>query len=145
MSLYVRLRKPAGDWANCGIVSKFCNPGEMIYNLYYKSGNLGFELGTVKGVSKVVVPVDQIGRTEWHDVVVRYDGAKLEMFVDGKRVGETPATGALRPENNVPLVLGGDALHNGEIRAWFGGQFDTVALWNRALTESEILALSGRD
>ena len=145
MSLYARLRQPTGQWAKCAVVSKFCSPGEMIYNLHFKSDSLGFDLGTTKGVSTVTVPVDQIGRTQWHDVAVRYDGAKLEMFVDGKRVAQTPVTGALRPENNVPLVLGGDALHNGEIRSWFGGQFDTVALWKRALTDSEISALSGRD
>ena len=144
MSLHARLRQPTGKWRSCGIVSKFGNLDRLIYNLYFNEGNLGFELGTAKGVARVVVPVAQIGESEWHDVTVRYDGAKLEMFVDGTRVGETPAAGALRPENNEPLVLGG-ASYNGRIIANFGGVLDTVALWKRALTESEVLALSGRD
>ena len=40
------------------------------------------------GVLPLRVPVELIGPTDWHDVVVRFNGPNLEMFVDGVLVDE---------------------------------------------------------
>ena len=47
------------------------------------------------------VPLAMIGAKEWHDIVCRYDGAKLQMLVDGVWVDEGFPMGALRRENDL--------------------------------------------
>jgi len=142
MSLYARLQNPAGDWTSCGIVSKHGGHDRLTYNLYGNAGKLGFELGTERGIYRVDVPAPSVGATDWHDVIVRYDGKTLAMSVDGVQVAERPAAGSLRPGNIEPLVLGGYS-STGQLRGPFHGRLDTVALWKRALDDAEIVALSG--
>ena len=143
MSLYARLRNPTGDWATtCGIVSMHGGRDRLTYNLYANNGNLGFELGTDQGLFRVQTLARHLGNREWHDVVVRYDGHTLEMFVDGVPVSERPASGKLRTGNAEPLILAGWS-NNGKPRGPFKGKLDTVALWNRSLDDAEVVALSG--
>jgi len=142
VSLYARLRNPTGDWSSCGIVSKHGGGDRLTYNLYGNSGTLGFELGTERGTFRVDVPAQSIGATDWHDVVVRYDGKTLELFVDGVAVANRPASGKLRTGNTEPLVLAGYSV-DGKPRGPFKGQLDTVALWKRALEDARVVALSG--
>ena len=142
LSLYVRLQNPTGDWSGCGIVSKYGGHDRLTYNLYGNAGTLGFELGTEKGLFRVDVPAKSIGPTDWHDVIVRYDGKRLEMLVDGIPVDDQAAAGSVRTGNTEPLVLAGYSV-GGQPRGPFKGRLDTVALWKRALSEAEIVALSG--
>ena len=142
LSLYVRLQNPTGDWSGCGIVSKYGGHDRLTYNLYGNAGTLGFELGTEKGLFRVDVPATSIGPTDWHDVIVRYDGKRLEMLVDGIPVDDQAAAGSVRTGNTEPLVLAGYSV-GGQPRGPFKGRLDTVALWKRALSEAEIVALSG--
>ena len=83
MTLYARLQSPSGDWTSCGIVSKHGGHAKLTYNLYANAGKLGFELGTEQGLFRIEVPTADIGAKDWHDVVIRYDGETLAMFVDG--------------------------------------------------------------
>lgn len=141
-SMYARLRNPSGDWTSCGIVSKHGGHENLVYNLYGNAGKLGFELGTARGLFRVDVPAHLIGATDWHDVIVRYDGNKLELYADGIRVASQPASGDLRSGNVEPLVLAGYSV-GGSLRGPFKGQLDTVALWKRTLSDAEIIVLSG--
>ena len=93
------------------------------------------------GIMKVNVPVAHIGAHGWHDVVVRFTGPKLELFVDGVLVDEEFPIGATRP-GTAPLLIGAAATADG-IRAGFHGMVDHVALWDRALSDREIARLSG--
>jgi len=142
LSLYARLQNPTADWGGCGIVSKHGGHDRLTYNLYGNDGTLGFELGTEKGLFRVDVPAVSIGATDWHDVIVRYDGKTLQMFVDGICVADQAAAGSLRAGNTEPLVLAGYSV-GGQLRGPFKGRLDTIALWKRALSEAEIVALSG--
>ncbi|MFC1601501.1 LamG-like jellyroll fold domain-containing protein [Candidatus Sumerlaeota bacterium] len=93
------------------------------------------------GVMKVNFPVAWIGPTDWHDLVVRFTGPKLDLFIDGVLVDEEFPIGSLR-QNAAPFLIGA-AFQNGEIKAGFHGLVDHAALWNRALSNEEIVALSG--
>ena len=93
------------------------------------------------GVMKVNFPVAPIGPTDWHDLVIRYTGPKLDLFIDGVLVDEEFPIGSLR-QNSAPCLIGA-AFQNGEIKAGFRGLVDHAALWNRALSNEEIVALSG--
>ena len=93
------------------------------------------------GVLQVGVPVALLGPTAWHDVVFRFRGANLELFVDGVLVDEEWGYGPLHRFE--PPFLVGAAWEQGRLRSGFHGQVDYVALWDRPLSDAEIASLSG--
>lgn len=93
------------------------------------------------GVLPLRVPVELIGPTDWHDVVIRFNGPNLEMFVDGVLVDEDWPYGSLH--NFATPFLIGAGFDNGKLTSGFHGFVDHVALWDRALTDDEIAVISG--
>ena len=147
MTLCVRLRDPSGAWRT-PLFAKHGGHGKLVYNLFSHNVrtamDLGFELGTdaSRGMFQVSVPVALIGPRAWHDVVCRYDGAKLQLFVDGVCLDEAFPTGSLRQGNAEPCLIGAES-HGGVPKAGFHGLIDHTALWSRALSDAEVAALSG--
>ena len=93
------------------------------------------------GVLHLSVPVALVGATAWHDVVFRFRGPNLELFVDGVLVDEEWGYGALHRFE--PPFLIGAAWTEGRLATGFHGQIDHVALWDRALSDAEIARLTG--
>ena len=98
-------------------------------------------IDAARGVMRVGVPVAMIGPGDWHDVTVRFSGTRLDLFVDGVLVDEEWPIGDLRP-SPAPCLIGAAAL-DGAIQDGFHGLIDHVALWDRALTDQEVVLLSG--
>ncbi len=142
VSLYVRMLQPSGPWHSSGIVSKYGGHERLVYNLYVHTNDLGFELGTDRGLFRVTMPLAELAATQWHDIIVRYDGQRLEMWVNGVRVADKVASGAVRQGNSEPLVLGGYSVQM-QPQGPCGGLLDTVAIWNLSVTDDQIAALSG--
>jgi sucrose-6-phosphate hydrolase SacC (GH32 family) len=143
LTVSVRLRNPSGDW-ELPLFSKHGGHDQLVYNLYSLSSEIGFELGTqgTAGVSRTTVPVARIGASEWHTLICRYDGTKLQMFVDGVLMDEAFPKGPLREGNTVPCLIGAESV-GGNIKTGWKGQMDHVAIWKRALSDAEIKRLSG--
>ena len=93
------------------------------------------------GVLQVAVPVALVGPTAWHDVVFRFGGTNLELFVDGVLVDEEWGYGPVHRFERPFLV--GATWERGRLHTGFHGQVDYVALWDRALSDAEIASLSG--
>ena len=93
------------------------------------------------GVLKVAVPVELIGPDGWHDVLIRFNGPKLELFLDGVLVDQEFPHGELRHFES-PFLIGA-GIHDGVVTFDFRGQIDHLAIWDRTLSDSEIAALSG--
>jgi hypothetical protein len=72
---------------------------------------------------------------EWHYLAATYDGTALRLFVDGVQVVKKNLSTPLGSSNR-PLYVGGNPLW-GE---YFKGTVDDVRVYNRALTDIEILA-----
>lgn len=72
----------------------------------------------------------------WHWVVGTYNGTDLKIYVDGNLVATKSAPGVINNIPNQPISLGGDTL-NQDIR-WTNGRLDEAAIWNYALSQSEI-------
>ena len=147
MSLLIRLREPAGKW-NTSLLSKYGTGHDSLsYNLFTVDLGggmiLGFELGLAgrPGMVQVKTTIAEIGAKDWHDVIVRWGGGKLELFVDGVLRDSQEAVGELRT-NDEPCIVGGHSTQ-GKIRRPFAGLIDHAALWNRAVSDGEILFLSG--
>ena len=143
MTLCLRLRDPSGRWA-AGLLSKKAGP-VMNYNLFAwdlgRGMELGFELGVrgQPGFAQLRTPLDSLGPTDWHDVVVRRDGARLELFVDGI-LRDQRSVSVESPEARAgACLIGADPGGQNTFR----GLIDHAALWRRALTDDEIRILAG--
>jgi hypothetical protein len=162
MTLCVRLQDATGSWA-APLLSHEAPGDEYANILYGRDGSLHYawrtepierrapgQLGRGKtgrdkdfadGVLRLRVPVALIGPLPWHDVVARFRGPNLELFVDGVLVDEEWPHGDLYQFRASFLV--GAGYEQGKLRTGFRGRVDRLALWNRALTNDEIVALSG--
>ena len=87
-------------------------------------------------------PMEPTGPRDWHDVVVRGTGPNLELRIDGVLVDVEFPIGVTRP-STAPRYFGAAQLADGKLLAGFHGLMDHAALWHRALSEAEIIALSG--
>lgn len=93
------------------------------------------------GMMKSCFPIGLIGPTDWHDIVVTMTGPKLELWIDGVLVDEEYPIGETRART-LPFLIGAGH-ENGELKGGFTGLIDHVAIWDRALSPAEIVALSG--
>ncbi|WP_165223564.1 LamG-like jellyroll fold domain-containing protein [Aquisphaera insulae] len=93
-------------------------------------------------VQRVIFPVEPLGPTAWHDLIVRGTGARLELWIDGVLLDLEFPIGTTRPAT-APRFLAAGALPGGKILAGFRGLVDHAALWHRPLSDAEIVGLSG--
>ena len=63
----------------------------------------------------------------WHHLAGQYNGASLQLFVDGKLVATTEASGK-RTRNGLPLYLGADPDRNGNAGRFLAGALADVRL-----------------
>lgn len=136
MTVLLRVRGGGEAWKSGEVFARHGGHEVTLFNLHVNKGELGFELGVQekKGLAgRLAAPLESITKGGWHDVIARYDGAKLMLFVDGVAAGSVKVTGHLRAENKQPFTLG-KAMR---------GQVDHAAVWTRALSDSEVAVLSG--
>lgn len=148
LTICVRLRDPSGKW-NGPLFSKHGGHTRLSYNLFATTlrgkMSLGFELGTDFKSSPLQLsfPTERLDATAWHDVVVRYSGHRLELFIDGVLVDEEWPAGRLRLAEAIPCLLGAETGADNAVHGRDRLQIDHAALWRRALSDDEILRLSG--
>jgi sucrose-6-phosphate hydrolase SacC (GH32 family) len=147
LTMALRLRSPSGRWGD-PLMAKHGGHNKEVYNIF--SGDLGSgpvfgaELGVddLPGMHQVKTPIAPLGSADWHDIIVRWDGRTLQLFVDGGLRDDEVAVGALRQGNTEPCLIGAESI-GGKVKSGFHGLVDHAAVWNRALSDTEIARLSG--
>lgn len=146
----IRLRcEKETRWATRGFLAKGGGHDRLVFNFFthdFGEGQefmrLGCEIG-IEGAAglgaQVSALVGKIGPTNWHDVMARYNGSELVLFVDGVALDQKPVHGGLRRGNTEPVTIGA----GGPDDSPFACLVDHVAIWNRALGDAEVVALSG--
>ena len=138
MTLLLRLRNPSGKWDSGELFCKYGGHDSVIYNLFLNKGRIGFEFGAEgrPGLAGTVIgpAVGALPPGQWHDLVARYDGSEVVLFLNGIAAGRARAGGTLRQGNTEPVQIG---------RGGITGLIDHAALWSRALSDEEVAALSG--
>ncbi|WP_182870745.1 GH32 C-terminal domain-containing protein [Rhodopirellula sp. JC639] len=146
----IRLKCDAPSlWSTRGFFTKGGGHDQLIFNFFshdFDQGpdamRIGCEIG-IDGLSglggQVSAPVRQIGPTEWHDYLVRYDGNELVLFIDGVAMQRTPVSGRLRQGNIQPMCLATGSANDVPFACWI----DHAAVWDRALDDADVRTLSG--
>ena len=79
---------------------------------------------------------------EWVHLAGTYNNAEIKLYVDGRLVKSDALAVPFQFQDQNPLVIGGNS--NNECKSWvdcFYGLLDEVRLYNRPLSDAEILAI----
>jgi len=74
---------------------------------------------------------DRVIDTDWHNVIVTYDGSYLHMYLDAVLIASTETTGEINSSTS-PVFIGNENTIN------FAGIIDQVAIYTSTLTPQEI-------
>ncbi|MEO0480982.1 MAG: LamG-like jellyroll fold domain-containing protein [Planctomycetota bacterium] len=99
---------------------------------------LRFRLRTNGDTETLIASSGNLSRNTWHHVAARYDGSRMELFLDGQLVGSMPKTGPIASSNQ-QIWLGNNAP---EANRGFDGYLDQLFMFDRPLQDFEILALA---
>jgi glucose/arabinose dehydrogenase/PKD repeat protein len=80
--------------------------------------------------------VPPLAQGAWSHLALTSDGTTMRIYVDGVQVGAAAVSGVL-PNTAGPLRIAGNAIWNDE---FFDGTIDDVRVYDRALSQAEVLA-----
>jgi uncharacterized protein (TIGR02145 family) len=96
--------------------------------------------GPFAGGQSVTDPnITTIPHTQWNHLLLNYDGANINFYINSKLVGTTPYTQSIGVENTTNAVFGRQFVPG--YPYFTVGKIDDGAIWNRALTQQEITNL----
>jgi hypothetical protein len=145
LTVFAQVRITTGSW-EVPVVGK----GDRNRHLHFQlaghpaddeaPARFGFAIRTDRGTFAATVPAASLDFTQWQNLVGRYDGARLQLLCNGQTVADSPAAGNLVPSDE-PFVIGAE-LRDGTPRRTFSGDFREVAVWTRAISDSEARVLA---
>jgi hypothetical protein len=144
-------RNQEGDFAFGGQANRIIGQFELMLHLDTTSNTL-FPLATVGLGNNYVRVTSSSAFTlgSWHHIAFSADGAQLRLYVDGIEVGSADYTGLVNVPNTPWISIGQRVVTDTNVSPPFAldanasplfGGLDELALWDRALTGSEITAL----
>lgn len=102
-----------------------------------QSGTVRFSLNIEKAWNHVIGSV--LKADTWYHIAGTYDGSTMILYLDGVAIGNTAASGGINVIVD-PVCVGNivDAAGGGHNEYW-SGAIDEVRIWNRALSEDEVI------
>ena len=135
VAAWVNLEAVNADWL--GIVTK----GDSTWRLstYLSEQRFHFGVNDQPGSYHTVDGVTYVPLNEWHYVVGTFDGSLIRLYVDGVEdpASPVPYTGAIYTDD-YPVWIGANSEQSGRN---FVGMIDEVMIYNRALSQTEVLGL----
>jgi hypothetical protein len=140
-------------WIRPASYGTLLNAGNFTYNvgrILSKGGYFGIEVvddpGSVRATIRangVPAPQYSLQTNQWQHFTVVFSAGLVSFYKNGFRLGD-PVPANLGATNANLIVLGntGESVVTTNL---FAGDMDEVAIWNRSLSETEILTLAGRD
>lgn len=116
------------------LISKDSSATNQSYNLSLNAtGNPTFTVKTGNGVV-TATSVTALTAGTWYHVAGTYDGAAINIYINGELTGSAVQTGLVTPANT-PLFLGKTG---GTTPLYFSGGMEEVRIWASARTANEI-------
>lgn len=122
------------------LIAKATGPqlADHVWSIAFVNGTaLRFRLKAGSSSTELTTPPASLFGGTWYHIVATYDGAQLRLFVNASLMGAAPKAGAIGLHPQAPASLG--ALSTGA--APFSGWIDDARIYDRALTEAEVLDL----
>ena len=94
---------------------------------------------SVNGNHTIFHASDSIVENHWHQAVYSHGDDSLFIYLDGERVLAQTSPGPLPTNNELPTWFGGRPGDNG--RNFYSGLLDDIGIWNRVLSDEEVLSL----
>lgn len=133
VSAWVKPTNNANSWGNIVTFGNGDCTGKM-WGLGRQSGKFALWGGCKDWTTNLSIP-----QNEWSFVAITYDGTYVKAYVNGEQQ-QTTLNGFNTQISE--LFIGGETINNGSsFRNYFQGGIDEVAIWNEALTSTEISAL----
>ncbi len=122
-----------GDWA--GIVCK----GNFAWRMQATAfaNTITF---SATGTSSDVVGTRNVNDGQWHHAAGVYDGTNIFLYIDGTLDISHPSTGRIATDS-YPVAIGANANPPSGAIYFFNGSVDEVAIYNRALSASDVEAI----
>ena len=107
------------------------------------------EVRLQSGNSSFMVKGGDVSSGAWHQMAFSFGPDGMQLYLDGNLVDSDSYTGGL-DGNEEPMVFGANAWASSDgeadnLRDFFGGQMDNIAIYDRALTPTEIVNLHDGD
>ncbi len=116
-----------------GILTK---EGQYILGLNWPQGGNAQKLNLWLTIGGWILFADgEVKKDSWNHVAATYDGSTKKLYIDGKLINKTDQKGAIGTSANNILIAQGNI---GVGQQAFNGIIDELAVFNVALTESEI-------
>jgi hypothetical protein len=150
IEMWIKAGKSNTATANVPLFEQRIGTGSWIgYSLSLNQGRLAFAMGTspqsATNVSAFTSPGPDLRDAMFHHVAVSVNRAATNggnLYVDGQlvlRFDPTPRNGSLATSSEGRLFIGAPYIFT--TNSYFGGLIDEPAIYNRALTAEEILAI----
>ena len=111
--------------------------GRTQYGLFSEGGTFKLRFETESG--RADIATDLPPTNEWINIAFTNDGKKGIIYLDGEAIAEGDVPGVLKA-NDDPWRIGQDCERLNYV---FAGAIDEVRLWNRALSDDEIVSAQG--
>jgi uncharacterized repeat protein (TIGR01451 family) len=93
----------------------------------------------VDGTNHPVLGATPISNDTWHHAAATYDGTTWKLYLDGRLERTLVVNAAPRSDTTQHAALGSMLNTSGGTNGFFNGVLDEARVWNRALTQTEIL------
>lgn len=132
--------------ADCRILAKATGTAEdahyfMLSTIDSGGVKLRFRLKTAGVTSTLIASAGDLFEGAWVHAAAVYDGSAMRLYLDGVEVGSTAKSGSISLDDTVPVWIGGSP--GGATERPWDGLVDDVRIYDRALSQAEIMALPG--
>lgn len=120
------------------LMAKSAASGELTWSVsFVQASALRFRLRTGGAITELTTAPSSLFGGQWYHFVATYDGAQMRLYTNGALMAAASATGAIgiAPQQNASL----GATSSGA--APFSGWIDDVRIYDRALSDTEIITL----
>jgi hypothetical protein len=104
---------------------------------FVNATSLRFRLRTAGTTKELTTPPSSLFGGTWYHIVANYDGSEMRLYVNASLVGSTSKTGAVDFAPQAPAALGATSTGGQPFSGWL----DDVRIYDRSLTDAEIIDL----